>query len=552
MTTDEKAMILLVDDEQTIRTLLSRALTSLGHLVVTAETTAGAIEHIANREFDLLVIDKNLPDGSGLDIVAHARDVGQRSEAIIITGYSDTESAIKAVELGVFRYVRKPFDLDALKVDISNALETGRLRRDLARRTRDLEATNQELWEALKRVFESERRTRQAERLANIGYLAAGVAHEINNPMSLLSMTIPYVSNEIRTLVAELDKDIDVDALRATLAQIAGSIQPTEEAVDFLMRLASDLHSLGRTEKQDPKPVKIAEVAGSAMRLVRHQLKYKAETALDIDEELMVSGHASRLVQVFINLLTNAAKAIQQDSPAENKISISTSVDDEDVVIRISDTGVGIPEDHLDKIFKPFFTFSLEDEDQGTGIGLALVREIVGEHKGSIEVTSDKGEGTTFAIRLPRLITAPAPLAIVLPGGGEMTRSKRKILFFDTESANLAAYEESFGQMHDVILAHSFDEAAEQIDLHVDTLDALVCELPGDEEDPAGFIDHMERWPELQDRFIFVGDPGESLGRAKENGYHVLEKPVRPAILLGTIYKLPPRVPETTQQSAGS
>ncbi len=541
MDESNNALILLVDDEQTIRTLLSRALTTLGHVVVTAETVAEACEHLANREFDLLLIDKNLPDGSGLEIVTKARQEGHRSEAIIITGYSDTESAIKAVELAVFRYVRKPFDLDALKVDITNALETGRLRRDLARRTRDLEETNKELWEALKRVFESERRTRQAERLANIGYLAAGVAHEINNPMSLLSMTIPFVSHEIEALVSQVEDGVDQEQLTSTLEQISHSIKPTEEAIDFLMRLATDLHSLGRTEKQEPKQVKIAEVAGSAMRLVRHQLKYKANTSIDVGDDIMVSGHASRLVQVFINLLTNAGRAIPEGAPDGNAISIAARVDGDNVIVDVSDTGGGISEEHIDKIFKPFFTFSLKDDDQGSGIGLALVREIVDDHHGIIDVSSKEGEGTVFSIQLPRLSVAPPPSAIMIPGGGEMIRSRRKILFFDTESANLEAYEESFGQMHDVLLARDFPEVKELVDEHLDSLDVLVCELPAVEEVRNQLFEDIQRWSELKDRFIFIGNPGESLRETQSSGYRVLEKPVRPAIVLGTIYRIPPR-----------
>ncbi|MCP4605467.1 MAG: response regulator [Proteobacteria bacterium] len=537
----EEALILLVDDEQTIRTLLSRALASMGHVVVTAETVASAIERISIREFDLLLIDKNLPDGSGLSIITNARDNGHQSEAIVITGYSDTDSAIKAVELGVFRYVRKPFDLDNLKVDIANALETGQLRRDLARRTRDLEFTNKELWEALKRVFESERRTRQAERLANIGYLAAGIAHEINNPLSLLSMTIPFVTNEIDSLVTEVESGMAEDRLKTSLTQICSSIKMTEEAVDFLMRLASDLHSLGRTEKQEPRPVKIAEVVGTAMRLVRHQLKYKAEVILDVDEELAVSGHASRLVQVFINLLTNAARAIQHGPPNENNVSITAGIDGDNVVIKVSDTGIGIPEDHIEKIFKPFFTFSLKNDDPGTGIGLAIVNEIIKEHEGSIQVSSKKGGGTTFVIHLPALASATALLAFMPPGSGDMTLSKRRILFFDTESANLAAYERSFGQMHDVLLARTPHDVLEIVNDHLGTLDALVCELPTMVDVRTELFNDIERWPELKSRFIFIGDPGELLDHAETRGYRVLEKPVRPAVLLGTIYKLPKR-----------
>ncbi|MDJ0762160.1 MAG: ATP-binding protein [Myxococcota bacterium] len=541
METTEDSHILIVDDEQTILLLLSRALTAYGHLIVTAETVAEAIEQVTNREFDLLLIDKNLPDGSGLDIIAKVREQNHRSEAILITGYSDTESAIQAVALDVFRYVRKPFDLDALKLDIDSALERRRLRQDLAGRTRDLEQTNKELWDALQRIYESERRTRQAERLANIGYLAAGVAHEINNPLSLLSMTIPFVTNEVAALAEQIDRTEAFNPLRAPIKQIAASVKPTQEAVEFLLRLASDLHSLGRTEKQDPKPVKLVEVAGSAARLVRHQLKYKAAVIVDVDEDLHVNGHASRLVQVFINLLTNAAKAIQRGGPSDNTISLSAQAVQDEVVIRVSDTGVGISEEHLDKIFKPFFSFSLKDEDQGSGIGLALVREIVDDHGGHISVTSKKGKGTIFTIRLPELVTEAASPAIVHTTANEMSRTKRQILFYDTESFNLTTYEESFGTMHDVLVASTLDQTMDKVRAHSDTLDALVCDIGNDPDFLMGFLELTHRWPDLKGRFIFIGNAGAPLSEAKARGYKVLQKPVRPAVLLGTIYKLPPR-----------
>ena len=114
---------LLVDDDKAIRKLLSRALTTHGLTVIAAGTCAEGLKLLEENEFDLLIVDKNLPDGSGLDIVSAAREKNHRSEAIVITGYSDTESAIQAVSLGVFRYLRKPFDMGALKLDIDNALE---------------------------------------------------------------------------------------------------------------------------------------------------------------------------------------------------------------------------------------------------------------------------------------------------------------------------------------------------------------------------------------------------------------------------------------------
>ncbi len=536
---------LLVDDDEAIRKLLSRALTAHGLTVISAATCREGIKYLDEQEFDLLIVDKNLPDGSGLDIVSAAREKNHRSEAILITGYSDTESAIEAVSLGVFRYLRKPFDMSALKLDIDNALETGRLRRTLASRTHDLEETNRELWSALKRVFESERRTRQVERLANIGYLAAGVAHEINNPLSLLSMTIPFVTAEFNALIAQVTGEHEPEQLQASLQQIQKSLAPTQEAVEFLMRLSTDLHSLGRTAHQSPTLVKISDVASSAMRLVRHQLKHKAEIEIDIPEDIVVRGHASRLVQVFINLLTNAAKAIEDNRPSQNKVSITTETVGDHVVIEVSDTGSGISGEHLEKIFEPFFTFSLEDKSDGSGIGLAIVKEIIDEHNGTISATSKENEGTTFSIKLLRQVIDTAPTAIIAPDRDELHQVRRKILFVTGETATMASYEEAFGSLHDILLAKTPQQALSILSSTSKSLDAMVCDLPAYGKDQDNFAAEIAQWPGLVERTVFLSEPGISLTKGKAAGYLVLEKPVKIAALLGAIGKIPPRTRQT-------
>ncbi len=145
MTSESVPSILLVDDEEMIRTLLRRTLLDKKYVVVTAGSRKEAIEKVNEKQFDLLIVDKNLPDGSGFDVIDAAKRRGHRSESIVITAYSDTDSAIQAVALGVFRYVRKPFDLKVLGTDIASALETHRLRRDLGRRTEEVEQSNRAL-----------------------------------------------------------------------------------------------------------------------------------------------------------------------------------------------------------------------------------------------------------------------------------------------------------------------------------------------------------------------------------------------------------------------
>jgi signal transduction histidine kinase len=546
------ATMLLVDDEEMIRNLLSRALCADKHNVVAVASAKEAFEQLAQTRFDLLIVDKNLPDGSGLSVVEAARNLRLDSESIVITGYSDTDSAIQAVALGVFRYVRKPFDLDALKVDISRALETGRLRRALAQRTAQLELANANLEDALSKAREAENRRVQAERLATIGSLAAGVAHEINNPLSMLSMSIPYAASELDTILRTQMVEAAPDEAVAELGRLAKALRQTQEAVEFLIGLSSDLHSLGKPVSPQPRPVKIADVVGSALRLVRHQLKHKARIVVDVPEELTVRGQQRRLVQVFINLLTNAGRAVRERGPDQNEISVCGRLEGQRAVIEVSDTGVGIAPEDLDHIFDRFFT-TAEDTAEGAGIGLAIVREIVDDHGGAIDVRSAVGEGTRFTLRLPAAESASsrATVSVVTRSStAAMIRARRRILFVDSEAENLAAYERAFGQMHSVVLAHGIADARRVLEESRDEIDAVVCELtPDDPFRDTWLAAGAEEQRDLRARTVLVGEPGPIAEEARAQGLIVLYKPVRPAVLLAEIYRIPPRKPSDATES---
>ncbi len=547
---DIPASILLVDDESMVRTLLGNALKSDGHEVVTVGTKKEAFQYFSKVKFDLLIVDKNLPDGSGLEIISGARNLNIDAESIVVTGYSDTDSAIEAINLGVFRYVLKPFDLDTLRIDIHQALEAGRLRTNLKDTNLELKRANSDLREAIVGMDESERRRMRAERLATVGSLAAGVAHEINNPLGLLSMIIPYTVSELGSLLESGTVEQDPEQTAVAFTRMHKSLRSAQEAVEFLMGLSSDLHSLGKPEQEHPVPVNLRDAAGSALRLIRHQLKNKATLVIDISEDLTVLGHSRRLVQVFINLLTNAGKAIvEEDAPGLNEIAIRGRLDGREIVVDVSDTGVGIPRENIEKIFNRFFTSTNPGEQVGSGIGLSIVQEIIKEHGGNMAVSSTQGNGTTFTFRLPVMADRPSIMgipAVARTDAAEMTRTRRKILFVDSETGNLEAYEESFGQLHDVHLSETPQEARTLVDEINEDLDVIVCELVPDEHPLASFHeDIVQEYSELADRFIFLGDPSPLADEALEQGRNVLLKPIRPAVLLAAVYKIPPRRPST-------
>jgi signal transduction histidine kinase len=399
---EDRASILLVEDDAGVRQLVLKALSRGDYEVIVTESLTAALGALESRTFELIIVDKNLPDGSGLDLVEEARRRADITEAIVITGYSDTDSAIRAVDLGVFRYLKKPFELTEFDIDVRRAVESARTRRELAARTREIGDRNAELMEALGRAREADARRVQAERLATLGYIAAGVAHELNNPLAVLSMTIPPAYGSISALIEAGDRP--AEEILPALTRIAQLMAPTHDALELLLSIARDLHTLGRTTPHEPRPVAIAAVVASALRLSHHQLKYKARTEIDIPPDLVVLGRENRLIQVFINLLTNAARAIADGDLNHNRVSVRGRREGDVAVIEVADTGRGIQPQNLERIFTRFFTQSGPGESGGSGIGLSIVSEVITEHNGTIEVRSRIGAGTTFTLRLP-LIT---------------------------------------------------------------------------------------------------------------------------------------------------
>ena len=539
--------ILLVDDEEMVRDLLRRVLERDGHTVLAAASKSEAFELFTSQEVDLLLVDKNLPDGSGLEFIEAARNLEFDGESIVITGYSDTESAIKSVELNVFRYIKKPFDLDALRNDINRALETAKLRKDLATRTQELEVTNTELTQALEQIKESERRRIQAERLASIGYLSAGIAHEINNPLSLLSMTIPFTVSELEKVVRTNAAAQAPEKVNEELETLLKNLGPTQEAVDLLMQLSADLHSLGRSDDIKAQPVKLANIVNSALRIVRHKVKHKATVTVNIPENLTITGKTNRLIQVFINLLTNASRAIRENVPDQNFIKVNGYEDDSHAVIEVADSGIGIPPENLEKIFERFISLSGLGPGEGSGIGLSIVKELVEEHGGTVEVISTVGEGTSFVVKFPLKRveqSSPPPMATAAfsRSPNEFVKAHRMILFIDENRDHLEAYANSFGQLHDVQTASSFDDATVKIEMAEGKLDIVVCDTS---QNVAAFkdffVDVVTRYPDLSEHFICTGDQIGDADVLSDSAIPFLQRPFRPAELLAAIYRIPPR-----------
>ena len=288
-------------------------------------------------------------------------------------------------------------------------------------RTADLNTANETLQQEkerqailIKRLEEAQNQLLQSERMASIGQLAAGVAHEINNPVGFVNSNLGslqrYVTDMLRLLsvyekaegalpgaaiqeINQVKADIDVEFLREDVANL---LVESLDGLKRVTRIVQDLKDFSHVDESERQWADLEAGLESTLRVVWNELKYKAEVIKEFAGIPQVECFAFQLNQVFMNLLINASHAIE----GRGTIAVRTGHDDTCVWVEVQDSGRGIKPEHLSRIFEPFFT--TKPVGQGTGLGLSLAYGIVKKHDGRIEVKSELGQGTVFRVILPK------------------------------------------------------------------------------------------------------------------------------------------------------
>ncbi len=269
------------------------------------------------------------------------------------------------------------------------------LERAVQMRTADLARKNRELAETLDKLTRAQAQLVRSEKLASIGQLVAGIAHEINNPVNAIVNTVGPLEEAVQSL------DHDPEAAK----DVAEMVKVVQRGAQRTKAIVSALHNYSRTDDESVVDFDIDRSIDDSLELLRHLLKQNVTVVKNYSNAGRVRGHAGQINQVFMNLLTNAAQALTGRDKAT--ITIETSGDDHDVTVKIIDNGPGIPTDVLPRIWDPFFT--TKDVGEGTGLGLSIVHELVERHGGTIDCQTKLGEGTTFTVRLPRQIQLTEP-----------------------------------------------------------------------------------------------------------------------------------------------
>jgi signal transduction histidine kinase/ActR/RegA family two-component response regulator len=380
------------------------------------------------------------------------------------------------------------------------------------RRLESSETQHRELYQELSSTH---RRLLHAEKMASVGQLAAGVAHEINNPaaavmsnLTHLAEAIPRISRALasyREALRLADPSASARLARAETAdqiptEEAEALEVIEESLSAMKRIRDIVRNLmrfSRTPGSPGQPTDLRDVVERALVVAQNEIRHRARLVRDYRRVPPVLGDAVELEQALVALLLNAAQAIPEGETREHEIVVRIDADDNWVRLSVVDDGVGIPPEVMPRIFDPFFT--TKPVGSGTGLGLSLADDIVKKHGGEIDVESVPGAGTTARLRLPpwRAPAAPPPEAAAAPA------ERARVLIVDDEAGVLRAAERALRKDYDVALASSGEEAMELL-ARGPAPDVVLCDLMMPKMNGVELYQlATNAHPEIEPRFVF-------------------------------------------------
>lgn len=387
--------------------------------------------------YAMAFVDMRMPPGwDGVETIERLWQIDPLLQVVICTAYSDYAWDAVLARLDAndrLLILKKPFDsIEVLQLASTltvkhqltrqAALKTVSLEVAVAQRTHDLSQVNEALKREISERKQLESRLVQSEKLASIGQLAAGVAHEINNPIgfvlanvgtlddylqSLLSMISAYEgaqaaigSTDVIAGLNDLHERLEIDHVREDLPDL---MRETREGVVRVRQIVQDLKDFSRIDSnQDWQWADLHQGIDSTLNIVGSEVRLRADVIKAYGALPPIECRPSQINQVIMNLVVNAAQAMGAE---RGKITIRTGTEGERVWIEVSDTGAGIAQDQLSRIFDPFYT--TKPVGQGTGLGLSVSYGIVQQHQGRIDVQSEIGLGTTFRVVLPVRRSSP-------------------------------------------------------------------------------------------------------------------------------------------------
>lgn len=401
----KKPVIVAVDDMKSIRILIEKTLSDAGFTVITGEDGKQGLELVHKHQPDIIISDVEMPVMDGHDFCKAIKGDPELRKIYFIhlSTLDTTDNKVEGLNLGADDYISKKTPPQELIARVRAGL-----------RIRELQ---NKLDTAYQKLI-------QSEKMAAVGQLAAGVAHEINNPTGFVHSnlnTLKEYSQDILKIIAaydeliaglqkeegtlshslietikkitELKQEVDLEFITSDMADL---LTESYEGTERIKKIVADLRTFAHPGKEQQEESDINQCLDTTLNVIKNELKYKTTVSKNYQQNLpKLKCFPQKLSQAFMNILINSGQAIDKDG----KIAIATRLQGKAIRILFSDNGKGIAKENIEKIFDPFFT--TKDVGKGTGLGLHVAYTIVRDHGGSIEAKSQEGKGTVMSITLP-------------------------------------------------------------------------------------------------------------------------------------------------------
>ncbi|MBV9768471.1 MAG: response regulator [Bryobacterales bacterium] len=402
--------ILIVDDQTVNLRVLAGVLEFAGYPNVHClNDSRNILETFREFQPDVILLDLHMPHVDGIaamDLLATVIPEDDYVPILVLTGDGTAEAKEKVLSHGAHDFLSKPLNRTEVQLRVKNLLETRHLHLQLKSQNASLEQQVRERTELAEELGRSNEKLKEtqahlihSEKMAGLGQLVAGIAHEINNPLAFVINNIFIVQEGLGKLAVA--PDLPAGEL-ARVSKMQARINDAQAGATRVKDLVTKLRTFSRLDEGTVKTINIHESIESVLLFLRHKMEDRIEVERQYGDVEMLTCLAGELNQVLMNLIANAIDAI--DGPG--RITLATGQQNGDFVIRVRDTGKGISDEIRNRIFEPFFT--TKPIGEGTGLGLAISYGIIKAHNGSMEFSTKAGEGTEFILKIPTTLRLQA------------------------------------------------------------------------------------------------------------------------------------------------